>query len=414
VVGVLKEQFINSRGDFVKLCAHLSAFVRLGFDTEFIGENTFHPRLCLLQVATEEGLYIIDPLGVGTLDPFWQVLADPRREVVVHGGREDARLCYRLSNRCIGRLFDLQIAAGFLGYGYPVSQTNLLRELLGVTLSKAEQVSDWGRRPLSSRQIRYAYDDVRYLLTAQQQLRQRLEDLGRLAWVEEEFQRLAGFAQEENQTETERWRKLRGVGNLSRRQLATLRELYHWRAGAASRLNRPPKAVCRDDLLLQIARRGPRSEADLKMIRGLPHEHYGAILEAVEKARDLPAEALPELPTRGVKRPEVDLLVGVLTAVVHEVASRLQIAPQLVATNADLRSLIRGQVFGEPVRPTLLDVGWRREHIRGLLLDVLTGKAALRFRGEVTRHKGRLDILAGESLRIPPEPVKSSPPEANS
>jgi hypothetical protein len=76
--------------------------------------------------------------------------------------------------------------------------------------------------------------------------------------------------------------------------------------------------------------------------------------------------------------------------------------------------LIRGQVFGEPVRPTLLDVGWRREHIRGLLLDVLTGKAALRFRGEVTRHKGRLDILAGESLRIPPEPVKSSPPEANS
>lgn len=413
MVGVLKEHFINSRADFVKLCADLAAFVRLGFDTEFIGENSFHPRLCLLQVATEEGLYIIDPLGVGTLEPFWQVLSDAGREVVVHGGREEARLCYRFSRRCIGKLFDLQIAAGFLGYGYPVSQTNLLRELLGVTLSKAEQVSDWGRRPLSSRQIRYAYDDVRYLLTAQQKLRHRLEELGRLAWVEEEFQRLAESVGEESKTEAEKWQRLRGTGNMTRRQLATLRELYRWREGTARRLNRPPKTVCRDDLLVQIARRGPRNEADLRLIRGLPHEYFGAILEAVEKARDLPAEELPALPTRGVKRPEVDLLAGVLTAVVHEVAQRLQIAPQLVATNADLRSFIRGQVFGEPVRPTLLDVGWRKEQIRGVLLDVLKGKAALRFRGEAKHPKGRLDILASEPLKFLPETVKPGPPEAN-
>ncbi|MCS6975787.1 MAG: HRDC domain-containing protein [Gemmatales bacterium] len=411
---MLKERYISSRADFMKLCAELAGFSRLGLDTEFIGDKSFHPQLCLVQVATEEGLYLIDPLGVGPLDPFWDVIADARREIVVHAGREEARLCHRLFGRPIGRLFDLQLAAGFLGYGYPISYGDLLKSLLGVTLCKSERLTDWRRRPLTAEQVRYAYNDVRYLLTSHQQLKQRLEELGRLAWLEEEFQRLATCSEKEEASAAEKWRKLPGVASLNRRQLAIVRELYHWRQSTARRLNCPPKHLCRDDLLVHVATRNPRSEDDLKSVRGLPWEHLRHILEAVEKARTLPMEALPDAAPRKQRNQEVDLLTGVLTAVVHEISNRLQIAPQLVATNADLRSLIRECLFGETVRPTRLDAGWRKEHVRGVLVEILTGKAALRFGRDGLSGRAILDVLDCKSLKNARKVEKSEPPPANS
>ncbi len=163
----------------------------IGFDTEFVGEETYHPSLCLVQVATPTRLVLIDPLSAGPLDAFWQLIVDPARVVVVHAGREEVRLCRLWSGQPPGNLFDLQLAAGLAGLVYPLGHGALVNQVLGVRLAKGETLTEWRRRPLTPEQIRYAFDDVRFLLAAWEKLTARLNKLGRLAWAREEFARLA-------------------------------------------------------------------------------------------------------------------------------------------------------------------------------------------------------------------------------
>src|SRR5262249_13695031 len=145
-------------------CEHLAERRRFGFDTEFVGEDTYHPHLCLVQVATDEHLFLIDPLSVGPLDRFWQLLVDPNNLVIVHAGREELRLCRLFAGQPPANLFDLQIAVALIGLPYPLGHATLVNQILGVQLSKAETLTEWRTRPLTRRQIHYAYDDVRYLL----------------------------------------------------------------------------------------------------------------------------------------------------------------------------------------------------------------------------------------------------------
>src|SRR5262249_11762942 len=152
-----------------------------------VGEDTYHPHLCLIQVATEERLILIDPLTVGPLDAFWKLVTDPANLVVVHAGREEVRLCRLWTGQPPGNLFDLQIAAGLVGLAYPLGHGALVNQLLGVQLTKAETLTEWRERPLTRAQVRYAFDDVRYLLPLWKQLAQRLDRLGRADWAREEF-----------------------------------------------------------------------------------------------------------------------------------------------------------------------------------------------------------------------------------
>ena len=168
-----------------------------GFDTEFVGEDTYHPRLCLVQVAAPDRLFLIDPLTAGPLDAFWQLVVDPARVAVVHAGREEVRLCRLWTGQTPGNLFDLQLAAGLVGLTYPLGHGPLISQVLGMHLSKGETLTEWRRRPLTPAQIRYAFDDVRYLLPAWKKLTGRLEKLGRAEWAYEEFGRLARAASPE-------------------------------------------------------------------------------------------------------------------------------------------------------------------------------------------------------------------------
>src|SRR5262249_24672251 len=152
-------------------------------DTEFVGEDTFHPSLCLVQVATDEALYVIDPFTVGPLDDFWKAVVDPANLVVVHAGREEVRLCQLWSGQAPGNLFDVQIAAGLVGYSYPLGHGALVNQVLKVRLAKNETLTEWRHRPLTRDQIHYALDDVRYLLPVWQRLSGELERLGRGEWA---------------------------------------------------------------------------------------------------------------------------------------------------------------------------------------------------------------------------------------
>jgi ribonuclease D len=372
------EQIVTRPEELPEVCAHLAAAGRFGFDTEFVGEDTYRPRLCLVQVATAERLILIDPFTAGPLDAFWKLVTDPQVEVIVHAAREEVRLCQLWTGRRPGNLFDLQIAAGLVGLPYPLGHANLVSQLLGVSLAKTETLTEWRDRPLTPQQIRYAFDDVRHLLDLGQELTARLERLGRLDWAREDFARMARAAVEEEPL-TEKWRKLRGLGSLTRRQLAIVRELFQWREEVALRTNRPPRTLCRDDLLVEIARRNPTRERDVQVIRGLNKRDVPGILAAVERGRAVPAAECPPAVEREQDPPQVALLTNLLQAVLNHLCHARQLAPNLVCSSQDLRLLARTAVGGEaPNGVSILNTGWRREHIRPLLEAVLRGEVSLR------------------------------------
>ncbi len=382
VVG-LNEHVITQPQELAACCEQLAGCARFGFDTEFVGEDSYHPRLCLIQVATEQGLFLIDPFTVGPLDAFWEVLLDPAKLVIVHAGREEVRLCHLWSGRTPANLFDLQIAAGLSGLTYPLGHGNLVNHVLGVRLSKGETLTEWRTRPLTRAQIRYAFDDVRYLLAVHQRLSARLEKLGRTEWAREEFARLTVNATPDESgtlTATEKWRKLKGLGSLDRRRLAVVRELYAWREETAARTNRPPRSIVRDDLLIEIARRNPTKPRDLQVVRGLPKRDLDAIVQTVERARNLPAEKFPALAEREQDPNQVGFVVSILMAALGDFCAREHLAQGLVASSQDIKALVRARLQGEPLDDSVLTSGWRAGHVLPHLQAILEGRRAVRVR----------------------------------
>src|SRR5262245_17292181 len=362
-VSDMAEQIITQPEDLSVCCQYLASCKRFGLDTEFVGEDTYHPRLCLVQVATDEHLILIDPLTTGPLDDFWKLVVDPAHLVVVHAGREEVRLCKLWGGQPPGNLFDLQLAAGLVGLAYPLGHATLVNQLLGVQLAKGETLTEWRHRPLTRAQVRYAYDDVRYLLPLWEKVSGRLAKLGRAEWAKEEFARLAASALPEEGV-TEKWRKLRGLGSLDRRRLAVVRALYAWREETAARTNRPARQIIRDDLVVEIARRNPAKERDLQVIRGLPRRDLSAILQVVEQARALPAEQLPAAAERDQDPPQVGMVASVLTAALGDLCVRRRLAANLVASGQDVKALVRARLAGGGVPDdSPLAKGWRRQHV---------------------------------------------------
>lgn len=375
----ISEHIVTTPDALRTCCDYLSHCPQLGFDTEFVGEKTYHPHLCLVQVATPERLYLIDPLSAGPLDAFWQLLLDPARLVIVHAGREEVRLCQLWAGAPPGNLFDLQIAAGLVGMQYPIGHGPLVNQLLNIRLAKGETLTEWRERPLTKNQIRYAFDDVRHLLALWQRLRKRLEQRDRLSWATEEFERLKKNALATPE-ETEKFRKLRGIGALNRRQLGIVRALYQWREERAAEVNRPARTVVRDDLLVEIARRNPIKVHDLEVVRGLSKREAPAILEVFNEAKTLPLDACP-LPTeRDQDPPQVQLVTNILTALLGDWCARHEVAQSLAASNQDVRLLVRARLQGEELpEASGLVRGWRAAHLLPEVLAMLDGKRTLRI-----------------------------------
>ncbi len=211
----MNEILVGSRDELADCCAKLALCRRFGFDTEFVGEESYHPRLCLVQVATADALYLIDPLALDSLGPFWELVVDPANQVVVHAGREEVRLCHIWSGQTPGNLFDLQIAAGLVGLPYPLGHGPLVYHVLGKKLTKGETLTEWRTRPLTNDQIRYAFDDVRYLLPIAESLTQRLDKLHRASW---RWRNLPGSASSRRPMRMV-WRSVPTSGATARRRL---------------------------------------------------------------------------------------------------------------------------------------------------------------------------------------------------
>ena len=373
---------ITTQAELQELIAQIRERGRFAFDTEFVSEETFEPVLCLVQVATDDRLAAIDPMAFHDFGPFWDVVIDPAVEVVMHAASEDLRICRFQTGKVPRRVFDVQIAAGFVGYGYPLSLGNLVSQTLGESVFGGETRTDWRRRPLSPAQLRYALDDVRYLLPlADIAAEARLKELGREDWVEAELSDFLGNIQ--NRDEESRWRKLSGLHQLSRRGLEVARRLSEWRTEEARRQNRPIRQVLRDDLLVAIARRQPASRQEIEALRDFNRPHLlsksSEILARVAQAQAVPAAQLPEHSERHDDGPGVTMIVNLLAAALANCCAQKKVATSLVGTTNDLKELIRWNQQDRPAsgRPHLAS-GWRDEVCGETLLDVLSGRRALR------------------------------------
>jgi ribonuclease D len=356
---------------------------RLALDTEFLRERTYRSRLCLVQIATPETLSLIDPLAKVDLAPLAELVADPSVEVVVHAGRQDFELFYERFGALPANVFDVQIAAGFVGHGASLPYARVVEIVLGRKLIKGESYSDWCRRPLTESQLRYAADDVAWLLEVADRLKRELLERERLEWAREEMKALEDKGTYEVDP-GESWRRVGGRGSLSSSKLAVLREIARWREETAMRRDLPRGWVVKDPTLIEIARRGPRDLAALRAIRGLNPAEAGRsgaeLLAAVAKgARSRPPEEPGSLPRWAQVRAR--MLSGLADAIVRARSERAQVATELVATRGELESLLADVVTGsldEDGSKHRLLQGWRRELAGGAVLNLARGRIAVR------------------------------------
>lgn len=383
-----------------ELIAEIRRAGRFAFDTEFVSEDTFEPVLCLIQVATDSRLAVVDPLKVGQIARFWEVVVDPSIEVVMHAAGEDLRICKLQTGAVPRRVFDVQIAAGLVGFGYPLSLGNLVQQALKVSLQGGETRTDWRRRPLSEAQLRYALEDVRHLLELADQLGADLASLSRADWAEAEF---AAFLHGiDHRSEQERWRRLSGLHTLSRRGLEAARRLSQWRTEDARRTNRPLRSVLRDDLLVAIAKRQPATRRDLEALRDFNRPQLlsraGEVLAAIAEAQAVDPDQLPEHAERHDDGPGLAMVVSLLTATLSQTCTQGRVALGLAGGSNDLKDLVRWYLDGrdEGHSPALLR-GWRRDLCGATLLEVLSGRRGLRIVDPAADVPVALDPLATDS-----------------
>jgi len=360
-------------------------------DTEFVRENTYRPELCLVQVATPELEALIDPLRIRDLSSLVELVLDPAVEKVVHAGEQDMEIFFVLGGEVPRNLFDTQVAAALCGHGHQASYARLVENLTGVRLNKQETFTDWAQRPLTPAQLDYAVADVRYLFRMRADLLAEIDKLGRRKWLELE---LESYTRRELYEKDPRklYLRVKGAGRLSRRELAVLRELASWREAEAQRLNRPRGRILRDEVLLELARRGPTQAADLKASRGLhPRlvERSGPkILETIASANRLPEEDCPPEIERPQKDEDLSLIVDLLDIVLKTCAAQARVAPSYLGTRRELAELafrhLRGEPGGAGPAPRLL-AGWRQELVGQALVDLLEGRSHLALDPAQTR-----------------------------
>jgi ribonuclease D len=378
----MPERLIRDQAQFEELCDHLRSSGVVGFDTEFVAEDYFRPKLCLLQFSTTNRVAAVDPFEIRDLGPWWELMADEATTIVVHGGREEVRFCHHASGRPPRKLVDVQIAEGLLSRGYPLSYTSLAQRVLDAKVHSHETRTEWRRRPLTKEQIDYALDDVRHLPQIWEKQQKSLTKRKRLSWAESEFERFVREAVRDRGDEP--WRKLSGSAKLSRRGMAVLRELHRWRDQVASERDRPPRGILRDDLLVEVAKRQPRSVEDVTSVRGMQRRDYvrlaPELVEAVQRAIALPDS---ELPLKAPPLPAVaqnEVLGKVLGIALAQRCAELGISTTLVGTASDLQDLVKWDLVdrkqGQPPR---LMQGWRAEVCGDMLSRVLEGKVALRI-----------------------------------
>ena len=374
---------VTSADDLGELLEHLRAAGSFAYDSEFIGELSYHPKLCLIQVATRERVTLVDTLADLDLSEFWALVADPSVEKVVHAGQQDLEPVCRLYGQRPANIFDTQIAAGFIGLAYPVGLSKLVKELVGPQLGKGFTFTHWDQRPLTPVQMRYAADDVRYLPALRDMIGSRLETTGHAEWARQECDALCDpsvFRQDPGSD----YMRIRGAGTLQGAGLAVLRELLVWRDAAARQHDAPPRSLVKDEILLDMARQPVKSVEGLTKVRGLPRPVEEAegenIIAAVARGLATPAAERPVVQSVEETPPE-RFAIDSLWAMVQAWCAGQAVDSALVSSRSEIAKLHREiKSNGLDSADGRVMKGWRGELLGARLKDFLRGTGTVQFR----------------------------------
>ncbi|MGQ0766435.1 MAG: ribonuclease D [Gemmatimonadota bacterium] len=354
----------------------------LALDTEGASFHRFVDRIYLLQLSTAERHAIVDPLRIGgaALAPLGEMLESPRVEVVFHDADYDLRLLHQDYGWRVVRIFDTRVAAQLLGIR-SFGLAALLERFFGVRLDKKFQRADWSLRPLSPGMLEYATQDTMHLLPLRERLRADLVKMGRLHWAEEEFDRLEGTRWEAEDSDTG-FMRVKGARDLSRRELALLRELVQWRDSVAKSLDRSAFRVVGNDVLLGMSQRPPSSPAELGALKGLggriATQEARAIMAAIERGRSIPEGELPRFPRarRWDRDADFEERVSLLRSARDDKARELDLDPGVLCGREKLEAIVRRNPRTPEELTEVPDLRrWQIEVLGGSLIRALDGPA---------------------------------------
>jgi len=377
--------YVDRAEPLAEFCTAIKDVPWLAFDTEFIREKSFYPKLCLIQVGVPGSLACIDPLALEDLSPLLDLLYDRSIVKVLHACSQDLEIFAHLRGTVPGPIFDTQLAAPLLGLPEQIGYAGFVKEMVGLTLDKAQARTDWSRRPLGAAQLSYAVDDVRYLVEIYPRLRARLQELGRLEWLASEFEpyeRVERYLPDPANA----WQRIRGAEKLRSQALSILQLLARWREETAQAKDLPRNWVLRDEILVDIARLAPERPESLAKIRNLPPktlDRYGqTLLELVREGRERQPQAAPAWKKRPKPTAQQEALADLLHAQLRLLADRFQVNSATIASRKDLLSLVQGE------QDIGILHGWRREMAGAELLAMRDGQR------RVSVQDGRVVISA--------------------
>lgn len=369
----MNELYIDTPDALAQLCARLTGQTVIAIDTEFLREKTYYSKPCLFQLAASGVIACVDPLKLDDLQPLFDIVYNRNLVKVIHSARQDLEIFYDINAELPKPIFDTQVAAALLGYGDQLGYAKLVKAMLGVALDKTQTRTDWTLRPLDDKQIRYALDDVRYLPEIYRRQQQQLKEMGRLHWLENDFNKLSDPRLYHMDPES-LWQKVRGGNTLKGVQLAVLKALTNWRENYAMEANRPRRWIMQDDLLIELARHMPKTDLDLGRIRSWGNgmqRHSMTVLSLIDDARAT-VEPLWPKPMRVAKLTlNQEALVDAMMGVVKTRAAENNVTAALLTNRKELERLVTGH------DDVAINSGWRRALVGKDLEKLLNGQTYL-------------------------------------
>jgi ribonuclease D len=377
-------RLITTTEELASASAELASHPFIAVDTEFMREQTFWPKLCLIQIAAGEHELLIDTLAPGIdLAPFFDLMNDESVLKVFHSARQDVEIMHHLAGQVPQPIFDTQVAAMVCGFGESVGYGMLVKRLLNRNLDKTSRFTDWSRRPLSEKQLTYAIGDVTHLRDLFPKLRSQLDESGRESWLREEMAVLTDPGTYELHPENA-WKRLK-MRTKTPKALAVLMEVAAWREREAQHQDVPRSRILKDDALHDIANQAPRSLDDLGALRSI---HNGfvrsprgrSVIEAVERGLERDPKSVPRIQRNEPMTPEATAIFDLLRVLLKATAGHHGVAPKLIATSDDLEQIARQD---EPDLAAMK--GWRGKLFGEQALKLKRGELSLAVRdGEVS------------------------------
>jgi ribonuclease D len=373
-------------------CQNLRGADFITVDTEFLRDQTYWPKLCLVQVGGPEGAVAVDPLAPGLdLAPLADLFHDESLLKVFHSARQDLEIFFHRFDRLPHPIFDTQIAAMVCGFGDSVGYDTLVRRLTGKRIDKGPRFTDWSRRPLSDAQLSYALDDVIHLRDVYRALAKTMRKRSRERWLDEEMEILTSPETYRLEPETA-WRRLK-TRSSDRRYLAVLKALATWREHEAQRRDVPRNRVLRDEQLFDIAAQLPRTPEELSRARSINADtargRFGrALLEAVQEGLAVAPEDRPRTADREDFPADLGPVVDILKILLKKVCTEQKVAAKLIANGGELERIAAGHRQDVPAL-----TGWRFDIFGKDALRLIDGKLALRVRG------GKVELTQAEQMQ---------------